>query len=106
MSTTYRLGGEFLHTASITDAPLAAVNKTHFNDARFSALFEQALGETDVLKRQALVHEAQQIQHDRGGLLIWGFTDVVDGIAANVGGARAERSHFPTWRFDDLWLRS
>ncbi|MBB3225244.1 ABC transporter substrate-binding protein [Pseudoduganella umbonata] len=106
MSTTYRLGGEFLHTASITDAPLAAVNKTHFKDARFAELFEQALGETDVLKRQALVHEAQQIQHDRGGLLIWGFTDVVDGIAANVGGARAERSHFPTWRFDDLWLRS
>lgn len=106
MSTTYRLGGEFLHTASITDAPLAAVNKTHFNDPRFAGLFGQALGQTDVEKRKLLVHEAQQIQHERGGLLIWGYADVVDGIAARVGGARAERSHFSTWRFDELWLRS
>jgi peptide/nickel transport system substrate-binding protein len=106
MSTTYRLGGEFLHTAAITDAPLAAVNKTHFKDARFASLYEQALGQPDPGKRALLVHEAQQIQHERGGLLIWGFADVADGISARVGGARAERSHFPTWRFDELWLRS
>jgi peptide/nickel transport system substrate-binding protein len=106
ISTTARLGGEFLHTAANVDGPLAATNKTHFNDPRFSTLFEQALGETDVTKRKALVHEAQQIQHERGGLLIWGFADTVDGISPRVGGARAERSHFPTWRFDELWLRS
>jgi len=106
MSTTARLGGEFLHTATNTDSALAATNKTHFNDARFNTLFEQALGETDVEKRKVLVHEAQQIQHDRGGLLIWGFADTVDGIASRVGGAKPERSHFSTWRFDELWLRS
>jgi peptide/nickel transport system substrate-binding protein len=106
ISTTTRLGGEFLHTAANTDGPLAATNKTHFNDPRFTALFNQALGETNVEKRSALVHEAQQIQHDRGGLLIWGYADIVDGISSRVGGAKPERSHFTTWRFDDIWLRS
>lgn len=106
LSTTYKLGGEFLHTATNTDGPLAALNKTHFNDARFTQLLTEAMAQPDVERRKLLVHEAQQIQHDSGGLLIWGYANVVDGISPRVGGAKPERSHFTTWRFDDLWLRS
>jgi peptide/nickel transport system substrate-binding protein len=106
ISTTAKLGGEFLHTATNTDAPVAALNKTHFKDPRFAELFNGAMATPDLAKRSVLVHEAQQIQHDSGGLLIWGFADVVDGISPRVGGARPERSHFNTWRFDSLWLRS
>jgi peptide/nickel transport system substrate-binding protein len=39
-------------------------------------------------------------------LLIWGFTNFLDGYTDRVGGLTAERSHFSTWRFDKLWLRS
>ena len=39
-----------------------------------------------------------------GGLLIWGFAHTLDGVGPRVGGITAERSHFPTWRFDRMWV--
>ena len=87
------------------DSAQAVANKTNFADARFNALFDAAVQQPDLAARQPLVHEAQRIQHERGGLLIWGFTSTLDALATRVGGAEAERSHFPTWRFEKLWLR-
>lgn len=106
ISNHTRLGGEFLHTAANADGPGSANNKTHFNHSRFTELFRQALAQPDVAKRTPLIHEAQRIQHEHGGMLIWGFFNVVDGFAKHVGGATPERSHFTTWRFEKLWLRS
>ncbi|HSH97484.1 MAG: ABC transporter substrate-binding protein [Methylophilaceae bacterium] len=106
ISTNSRLGGEFLHTGASVDSFLSSANKTHFSDARFNELFAQASSTTDVEKRRPLVHEAQQIQYDKGGLIIWSFVNTLDVAASNVGGLKPERSHFPTWRFDKLWLNA
>ncbi|OJU17079.1 MULTISPECIES: ABC transporter substrate-binding protein [unclassified Sphingomonas] len=106
LSTGGTLGTPWLATALHIDAPTAVNNKTHFRDPEFSSLFQRAMGEPDLERRSALVHQAQRIQFDRGGLLIWGFTDVLDGAAARVGGIKPERSHFPTWRFDRMWVKA
>jgi peptide/nickel transport system substrate-binding protein len=82
--------------------PIAAI----FHDPRFDELVRGALAEPDLGRRAPLVHEAQRIQHERGGLIIWGFQNTLDAIAPNVGGVKPERSHFPTWRFDRIWLKS
>jgi peptide/nickel transport system substrate-binding protein len=105
ISTGGSLGQSFLSTGLHVDAPSAVSNKTQFYDARFGELFTQALAQPDLERRRPLVHEAQRIQHERGGLLIWGFANTLDGISSRVGGAQAEHSHFPTWRFDKLWLK-
>lgn len=105
ISNGSQLGGEFLHTASRVDAPIAVANKTNFRDPRFGELFLAAMAEPSLDRRRPLVHEAQEIQHDRGGLIIWGFVDVVDAIAPHVQGIAPERSHFATWRFDKIWLQ-
>lgn len=105
-STNSRLGGSFLHTAAMVDSPISSANKTHFDNARFSELFRQAISTTDLEKRKPLVHEAQQIQHAQGGLILWGFNNTLDAAGRHVGGLAPERSHFPTWRFDKLWLSS
>jgi peptide/nickel transport system substrate-binding protein len=105
ISTGGTLGVSFLATALHIDAPIAVSNKTHFRDPRFADLFHQALREPDLAKRRPLIHEAQQIQHDRGGLLIWGFANTLDGVSRGVGGAQAEASHFSTWRFEKMWLK-
>lgn len=94
----------FLATGLHNDAPLAIYNRSNFRDERFSQLFTQALGQPDLDKRRALVHEAQTIQHQRGGLLIWGFTDVLDAASNKVGGLHGEQTTFASWRFDSLWL--
>ncbi len=98
------LGLSWLPTGLHTDAPTSASNKTHFRDPEFGRLFTEALAQPDLEKRKAIVHAAQRIQHERGGMIIWGFSNTLDGISSRVGGVEAENSHFPTWRFDKIWL--
>jgi peptide/nickel transport system substrate-binding protein len=104
LSTGGSIGAPFLASAMHTDAPFAVSNKTHFNDPEFSRLFLAAMAQPDLEQRKALVHQAQQIQYQRGGLLIWGYADLLDSVATRVGGAAAEESLFSTWRFENLWL--
>lgn len=106
LSTGSSLGQPFLAQATTQDAPVSASNRTNFKDERFSELYFEAQKQPDIELRTPLIHEAQQIQHERGGLLLWGFINILDGYSPNVGGLVAENSHFPTWRFDKIWLRS
>ncbi|WP_460415828.1 ABC transporter substrate-binding protein [Pseudomonas sp. microsymbiont 2] len=94
----------FLASGLHNDAPQAIYNRSNFHDPRFAALFREALAQPDLARRRALVHEAQVIQHERGGLLIWGFSDVLDAASARVGGLTPEQTTFASWRFDELWL--
>ena len=95
----------FLASALHYDAPMAVLNRTNFHDPRFDALITQALAQPDVAKRTPLVHEAQQIQHDRGSLLIWGFGHVRAAASDRIGGIAAEKTQFAGWRFDEFWRR-
>ncbi|QEI12695.1 ABC transporter substrate-binding protein [Cellvibrio japonicus] len=106
MSTGGSLGQPFLAQATSQDGPTSASNRTNFRDERFTQLYFAAQAQPDLGLRTPLVHEAQEIQHSRGGLLIWGFTNFLDGYTDRVGGLTAECSHFSTWRFDNIWLRS
>lgn len=105
LSTGGSIGAPFLTCGLHADAPVSVANKTHFSDPLFDRLFLEALAQPDLEKRRLLVHQAQQIQHDKGGMLIWGYANLLDGIASRVGGAQAEKTLFPTWRFDSLWLK-
>lgn len=106
---TFSTGGgvsrPFLLTVQQHDGPRAASNKTHFNDPRFAQLVTEALAQADLDKRTALVHEAQQIQHQRGGLLIWGFADVLDAVSTRIGGVTPDRTGFAAWRTDRIWRK-
>jgi len=105
LSTGGSIGAPFLASAIHTDAPFAVANKTHFHDAAFSEAFLAAMAQPDLEKRKTLVHRAQRIQYERGGMLIWGFADLLDSVSTRVGGAQAEQSLFSTWRFESLWLK-
>lgn len=105
-STAGTLGHPFLAAAISNDGPYSQANRTNFHDPRFDALILEAMRTPDVAKRTPLVHEAERIQYDRGGLIVWGFQNTLDGTSPKVGGVRPEHSHFPTWRFDRIWLKS
>ncbi|MGA4633843.1 ABC transporter substrate-binding protein [Pseudomonas solani] len=104
LSTGGSIGAPFLASGMHSDAPFAVANKTNFNDAEFSELFLQAMAQPDLEQRKALVHRAQQVQYERGGMLIWGYADLLDGFSTRVGGAHEEQTLFSTWRFESLWL--
>ena len=44
------------------------------------------LNHLDEAKRRELLHQAQEIEYNEGGLIIWGFRQQVDGFAQGVQG--------------------
>lgn len=96
----------FLLTLQQHDGPRSSANRTHFADPEFTRLVTQAAAQPDVEKRKELVGAAQAIQHDRGGLLIWGFSNNLEAVSKSIGGVTPDRTSFSAWRTDALWRRS
>jgi peptide/nickel transport system substrate-binding protein len=61
-------------------------NETHWDNEKHRDLVNAAATELDEAKRADLLHQAQEIEYDEGGLIIWGFRQQVDGYGSNVQG--------------------
>ncbi len=61
-------------------------NETHWDNAEHRDLVNAAAQEVDEAKRTALIQQAQEIEYNEGGLIIWGFRQQVDAYASNVKG--------------------
>jgi peptide/nickel transport system substrate-binding protein len=61
-------------------------NETHWDNADHRDLVNQAAAELDEAKRKDLLHQAQEIEYNEGGLIVWGFRQQVDGYASTVQG--------------------
>ena len=61
-------------------------NETHWDNQEHRDLVNAAAKELDEAKRKELLHDAQEIEYNEGGLIIWGFRQQVDGYAAGVQG--------------------
>jgi peptide/nickel transport system substrate-binding protein len=69
--------------------PASSYNETHWPDpadARFKALYAQAIQTVDDTKRAELVQEMQKLEYDHGGYVIWGFSNFLDGYSTKVQG--------------------
>jgi peptide/nickel transport system substrate-binding protein len=64
-------------------------NETHWHNPRFEALVTQAQKTLDPAARKNLMIEAQQIQWDEGGYIIWGIYKNVDAYSPRVHGLQA-----------------
>jgi peptide/nickel transport system substrate-binding protein len=77
---------------SLPDSPF---NETHWEDPEFLDLIARARAELDDAQRADLLKEAQRIEHERGGLIVWSFSNQVDAYSSTVGGFSPARSGFP-----------
>lgn len=90
-----------------SDGPGGNFNETNFDDPEMNRILNTALRTTDPARRRQLYKDAQAIQHERGGYLIWSFEDTVDAYSSKVagfvkpdrsgyglGGARFNKVHF------------
>ena len=75
--------------------PTAAYNETHWSDPKFISLIDEARGTVDKVKRCAILHEAQKMEYDSGGHIIWGFKNQVDAHSAKVTGFQPARTGTP-----------
>ena len=82
----------YLPQVSLGSQPDSPFNECHWNDARFGALVGQARGELDATRRIQLLREAQKIEYDSGGYVVWGFKNQVDAYSAKVTGFVPDRN--------------
>jgi peptide/nickel transport system substrate-binding protein len=80
----------YLPQAAVSVLKGGTYNETHFDKAsaypKFAALIAKAQAETDEGKRNSLLQDAQKIEYDEGGLIIWGFRNLVDSVSSKVQG--------------------
>ncbi|MDF2966365.1 MAG: transporter substrate-binding protein [Nocardioidaceae bacterium] len=78
-------------------------NETHWDNEEHRSLVNAAARELDETKRAELLHDAQEIEYEEGGLIIWGFRQQVDGYAAGVQGLEPHK-YLPlgAYRFDKV----
>jgi peptide/nickel transport system substrate-binding protein len=77
---------------SLPDSPF---NETHWKDPEFLDLIGRARAELDDARRTDLLHQAQKIEYERGGLIVWSFSNQVDAYSTTVGGFQPAKSGFP-----------
>lgn len=66
-------------------------NETHWFDERFAGLIRSAIAEPDPQRRRILVQDAQQMEFDSGGYIIWSFQNQVDAYSQFVTGLEPSR---------------
>ncbi len=80
--------------------------ETHFVDAAYSSLFNQALATVDQSKRFDIEHEMQVIDWNQGGSIIPYFYPTIDGYSSKVQGVHTSVTGWPLGGFDfkSMWL--
>ncbi|NYE01324.1 peptide/nickel transport system substrate-binding protein [Kineosphaera limosa] len=81
----------YLPQTANSSLPTAPYNETHFDDPEFNDLIRRAGAETDETRRNELQRQAQQIEFDRGGFIIWGFRNQVDAYSNLTTGLKPHR---------------
>ncbi|NUR06572.1 MAG: ABC transporter substrate-binding protein [Nocardioidaceae bacterium] len=81
----------YIPQAAVCAVKGATYNETHFDNSKFAGLLQSASAETDETKRNTLLQDAQKIEYDEGGFIIWGFRRQVDGYSSKVQGLKPSR---------------
>jgi peptide/nickel transport system substrate-binding protein len=70
-------------------------NETHWDKsesyAKYAGLIAAAQREIDEAKRNSLLQDAQKIEYDEGGYIIWGFRTQIDAVSPKVQGLQPSK---------------
>lgn len=85
----------YLTQVTSASLPTSPYNATHWENAEWLAIINEAFKTGDAAKRNELVAEAQRIQVEEDGLIIWSFNDQVDGYSPTIGGVVPDKGGVP-----------
>lgn len=74
----YWLYNPYFAQVAQTTVPTSPYNETHFKNAKYASLYDQANATTDSNKQREIAHEMQKIDFEEGGNIIAGFMTVND----------------------------
>ncbi|MBN2205056.1 MAG: twin-arginine translocation signal domain-containing protein [Thermoleophilia bacterium] len=89
----------FLSQCGQSMMPGSPYNETHWENADWLAIVNEAFRTVDETKRNELISEAQTILHDEGGYIIWAFRNQVDAYSAKIAGLKPDKSGVPLGQF-------
>ena len=89
----------YLAQAGQATMPGAPYNETHWKNAKWLAIVKQALGTVDETKRNQLIGEAQTIEYNEGGYIIWAFRNQVDAYSSKIAGVNPSKLGIPLGSF-------
>lgn len=85
----------FLAQTATGSLPGSPYNETHWADPEFIDLVAQARRTVDQKRRCELIHQAQRIEYERGGYIVWGFPNQVDAYNSRLEGFEPHKSGIP-----------
>ncbi len=86
----------------------APYNETHWNDAEYTSLYYQANATLDPAQISSILQRMQEIDFERGGLIIPTFNNNVDAYTAKLEGFEPYASAIPLGgcHFERVWFNS
>jgi peptide/nickel transport system substrate-binding protein len=96
----------FLPQADQGSLPISPFNETHWANPRFIELVDEARVTIDPVRRNELITEAQTIEYEEGGYIIWGHPNQADAYQRYVGGLVPNSTGLPLsgFEFRRVWL--
>ena len=82
----------FLAQVAQGSLPSSPYNETHWADPEFIDLVTAAEQEPDEDKRCMLIQDAQEIEYETGGHIVWGFINLVDAHSNDIAGLEPNQS--------------
>ncbi|MCQ9165861.1 ABC transporter substrate-binding protein [Arthrobacter sp. STN4] len=97
---------DFLPQTAASGFSNSPYNETHWDNKAWSDLVNKANATVDMTARCALIQQAQQIEFNDGGYIIWGFPNSVDAYSAAVQGFSPDKSGIPltSFGFRSVWM--
>lgn len=96
----------YLLQVGSTFLPTSLYNETHFNDPKYTALYNEGVSTLDRARQRSVIAEMQQIDYDSGGYIIPYFPPIIDGYSSKVNGVIPSKvgASFNQYDFKNLWL--
>ncbi|HET6476812.1 MAG TPA: ABC transporter substrate-binding protein [Thermoleophilia bacterium] len=89
----------YISQAGQATMPGAPYNETHWKNAEWQAIVEEAQTTIDEAARNELIAQAQEIEYNEGGYIIWAFRNQVDAGSEKVAGLKTSRLGVPVGNF-------
>ena len=98
----------FLQQASQGTMAKAPYNETHWKNAEWAALVDKAFTTVDEAARNDLISQAQQMEYDTGGYIVWSWRNQVDAYSKTTVGYKLDKLGGPVGRmyFKDVYFVS
>ena len=92
---TFYYTHNYLYQTTLNTLPGSLWDEVHMNNPKWEATVKEAFRTVDSQKRNELVAEAETIEHNEGGHIIWAFNDQLDAYSKKLGGVLPYKDGIP-----------